>query len=199
MSEIYEVPAPRRYTWTYVVMLVSSALALLAALVLSIDSWKLAKDPTVALACDINAKISCGKVAESWQSVIFGFPNAFLGLIAETVVVTVAIAALTGSRFNRLFLLTAQIGYTGGLAFAYWMFYQSYFNIGVLCPWCLVITFTTTAVFATITRINLLENTLRLSDRTNEKIARALSLNADAAVVFIVWAILASAILFHYA
>jgi hypothetical protein len=38
-------------------------------------------------------------VAQAWQVSVLGFPNAFLGLIAEPVVVTLAVAALGGVRF----------------------------------------------------------------------------------------------------
>ena len=201
MSEIPEpqVHQPVRHKWTYVEMLISSLLSLTASLVLSIDAWKLAANPHVALSCNISATLNCGKVALSWQAALLGFPNAFLGLIAEPVVITLAIAALGGSRFRRGFLLTAQAIYAIGLAFAYWLFYQSYFHIGALCPWCLVVTFTTTTVFMTMTRINILDGNFRLPERLQTRLTRLLQLNVDSATVLIVWAILASLILFHYA
>ena len=43
----------------------------------------------------------------------------------------------------RWLMRAAQVGYTIGLLFAYWLFYQAYFKIGALCPWCLLITVTT--------------------------------------------------------
>ena len=201
MSEIDEVQAkqPIRHKWTYVEMLVSSLLSLTASLVLSIDAWKLAKDPETVLSCNISATISCGKVAEAWQSALLGFPNAFLGLIAEPVVITIAVAALGGSFFRRGFLLSAQAVYTIGLAFAYWLFYQSYFNIGALCPWCLLVTFTTTTVFMTMTRINILDNNFRLSPGLHAKLSRLLALNVDSYTVLLTWATLASLIIFKYA
>lgn len=201
MSEIDEVRAkqPIRHKWTYVEMLVSSILSLTASLVLSIDAWKLAKDPETVLSCNISATISCGKVAEAWQSALLGFPNAFLGLIAEPVVITLAVAALGGSLFRRGFLLTAQGVYSIGLVFAYWLFYQSYFNIGALCPWCLLVTFTTTTVFMTMTRINILDNNFRLPAGLHAKLSRLLSLNVDTYTVLLAWATLASLIIFKYA
>ena len=127
------------------------------------------------------------------------FPNAFLGLMAEPVVITLAIAALTGSKFRRGFLLTAQAIYSIGFLFAYWLFYQSYFHIGALCPWWLVVTFTTTTVFMTMTRINILDNNFRLPPRVHERLAWLLKLNADTASVLVVWATLAALIIFRYA
>ena len=199
MSADMEVQGRSRNLGAYVTMLVASGLGLLASLVLSVDAWKLAKDPNVKLSCNVNATINCGKVAVSWQSVILGFPNAFLGLMAESIVLTVAIAALTGVHFTRLFMRIAQLGMVAGIGFAFWMFYQSYFNIGALCPWCLVITFTTTLLFFVFLRINILDNNFGLSDARQASLTRALRLNADAGVVLIVWAVMAAMILFHYA
>ena len=75
-------PGPVRYRWTFVEMLVSSLLGIVASLVLSIDAIELAKDPTADLSCNINSVISCGTVGASWQASLLGFPNALLGLIA---------------------------------------------------------------------------------------------------------------------
>ena len=201
MSEISTTRAhePVRHKWTYVEMLVSSILSLTASLVLSVDAWKLAKDPETVLSCNISATISCGKVAEAWQSVLLGFPNAFLGLIAEPVVITLAIAALGGSQFRRGFLLTAQAIYAIGFVFAYWLFYESYTEIGALCPWCLLVTFTTTTVFMTMTRINLLDNNFRLPPALHARVTGLLRWNIDTATVLIAWATLASLIIFKYA
>ena len=46
---------------------------------------------------------------------------------------------------------------TIAIAFAYWLFFQAYFVIGAMCPWCPLITFTTLFVFTSMTRINILE------------------------------------------
>ncbi|WP_418606420.1 vitamin K epoxide reductase family protein [Georgenia sp. SUBG003] len=118
----------------FVVMLASSLLSLVASLVLSIDAVRLAADPDVALACNINSAISCGTVAQAWQASVLGFPNAFLGLVAEPVVITLAVASLGGVRFPRWFMNSAQVVYLIGFGFAYWLFAQSYFVIGSLCP-----------------------------------------------------------------
>ena len=194
-----ETKHPVRHKWTWVEMLVSSALSLIASLVLSIDAWLLAKDPGTNLTCNISATLNCGKVAEAWQSTLLGWPNAFLGLMFEPVVITTAVAALGGSHFRKGFLLTAQAIYAIGFVFAYWLFYQSYTDIGALCPWCLLVTFTTTTVFMTMTRVNILENTFGLPAGLHARLSRLLKLNVDTATVFIAWATLASLIIFKYA
>lgn len=95
LDEFDEVPETgRRHTGAYIEMLVSSLLGLVASLVLSIDAIKIAENPDVILSCDISSKISCTTVGSTWQANLLGFPNAFLGLITEPIVITVAVAAL---------------------------------------------------------------------------------------------------------
>ncbi len=153
----------RRYVWPAVEMLVFGAIGLIAALVLSIDAVVLAANPDAVLSCNINSKISCGAVGTSWQAEVFGFPNSFLGLVAEPVVITLAVSILAWRGrvlFPRWFMVTAQAVYSIGLILAFWLFHQSYFEIGALCPWCLTVTATTLLVWMSLTRINVLQGNL---------------------------------------
>lgn len=190
-------PAGTRYhTGAFIEMLLSSALGLVASLVLSIDAIKLAEDPLAELSCNISSTISCATVGLTWQANLLGFPNAFLGLIAEPVVITIAVAALGGVRFPRWFMISAQVVYSIGLGFAYWLFYEAYFTIGALCPWCLLVTVTTTLVFASMTRVNILEG--NLGEGTRRRLERPLRLGLDAAGVAILLAVLVAMVLYRY-
>ncbi|MFN8172163.1 MAG: vitamin K epoxide reductase family protein [Candidatus Nanopelagicales bacterium] len=191
-------PGPVRYRWTFVEMLVSSLLGIVASLVLSIDAIELAKDPTADLSCNINSVISCGTVGASWQASLLGFPNAFLGLIAEPVVITIAVAALGGVRFPRWFMNAALVVYAIGLAFAYWLFLQAYFVIGALCPWCFLITLTTTTVFMSMMRVALLDNTLNLRPSTWRFVVGWLRAGADTLGVIVIFAVIIGMILLKY-
>lgn len=172
--------------WIFGTMLVSSSLSLIASFVLSVEAITLAENPNAELSCDINTVISCGTVASSWQSQLFGFPNAFLGLVAEPVVITIAAASLGGVRFPRWFMFSAQVVYTLGLVFAYWLFYESMFHIGALCPWCLLVTVSTTLVFATLTHINIRDNNLFLPSPVQSALAAGIRANLDLVVV-VIW------------
>jgi uncharacterized membrane protein len=171
--------------WIYGTMLFSASLSLLASFVLSVDAVRLAEDPNVGLSCDINAVISCGTVATSWQAQLFGFPNAFLGMVAEPVVITIAVAGLTGVRFPRGFMFAAEVVYTLGVVFAYWLFYEAMFDIGALCPWCLLVTVSTTLVFATLTHVNIRDDNLYLPPRMQGAAARFIDADLDVLVVTI--------------
>jgi len=143
-------------------MLIFAVLSLIASFVLSYDAIVLARNPDAILSCSINAILDCAKVGSTWQANIFGFPNAFLGLISEPVVMTIAVASLAGVRFPRWFMFVGNLCYLLGVIFAYWLLYQSTFNIGALCPWCLLVTLSTTFVFTSMTQWNILEGNLYL-------------------------------------
>lgn len=185
-------------TFTFATMLFSALVSLTASFVLSIDAILIAENSDVVLACDINAVISCGDVARSWQAQVLGFPNAFLGLVAEPVIITIAVASLGGVRFPRWFMVSAQTVYTIGLGFAYWLFYESFVNIGSLCPWCLLVTLSTTLVFSTMTRINVVDGHLPMPRSWRAPVRRFYHNHLDLPVVVLVLCTLAALIVIKY-
>jgi uncharacterized membrane protein len=157
-------------------MLLFAVISLVASFVLSYDAVLLAADPDVALACSINSVFDCAEVGRSWQASVLGFPNAFLGLISEPVVMTIAVASLSGVRFPKWFMTTANVVYLLGVIFAYWLLYQSTFEIGALCPWCITVTIATTFVFYSMTAWNIREGNLPWSAAMQ---AKALKFDRD--------------------
>lgn len=170
----------------WVTMLIASVASLVASFVLSVEAITLAEDPNADLGCDINAVISCGTVGSSWQSHVLGFPNAFLGLMTEPVVITIAVAGLAGVRFPRWFMFAAQVVYTVGLGFAYWLFHQAMFDIGALCPWCMLITLATTLVFFEMTYVNIRDDNLFLPRRVQTALTGFIRSSLDL-IVLVVW------------
>ena len=170
-SDDPELTKPSPLAWrrrTAIEMVVSGVIGLYASFVLSIEAVYLAglaEGEKPNLSCDLSATISCSTVAQHWAATLLGFPNAFLGIAAEAVVLTVAVALIGGVRFPRWFMLTAQVIYTIGFVFAIWLFGMAFFVIKALCPWCLLITLTTTLVWAGLTRINVRDGDLRLPGR----------------------------------
>lgn len=183
---------------TAIEMVISGVLGLLASFVLSIEALTLAADPNASFGCDLNSVISCSVVAQSWQASLFGFPNAFLGIAAEAVVITVAVAVLGGVRFPRWFMLGAQTIYTLGFLFAWWLFYEAYTDIKALCPWCLLITVTTTLVWAGLTRINVRDGHLTLPGRWGPAARRFVAAGNDWFVTVAVLVALAAVVFFGY-
>lgn len=195
-SRFHDLRQSRR--WIFGTMLLSALISLTASFVLSVDAIALARDPAATLACNINSVISCGTVGLSWQASLLGFPNAFLGLIAEPVVITIAVASLGGARFPRWFMMSAQVVYTIGVLFAYWLFQQSMVVIHALCPWCLLVTLSTTLVFSTLTHFNIREGNLWMPKRIERSVREFVDADNDLFVVAAVLIVLVALILLKY-
>lgn len=157
----------------FLVLLIVSVLGFIASFVLSIESLQLAKNPDAALACNLNATVNCATVAKHPSASLLGFPNSFVGIAAEAVMITVALLGLFGGRLPKKFTLLMTIGVTAGWLFALWLFITSAFVIGALCPWCLVITSTMTIVWVMILRLAFIDQALPLP----KKIQQVLSQN----------------------
>ena len=142
------------------IMLIGSALGLLASFMLSIEALILAKNSHAVLSCDLNSVLSCSTVANHWSATILGFPNSFIGVMTLPVMVTIAVALLAGAKFPKWFMQAAQAGAVAGMVFAAWMFYMSYIEIGVLCPWCLTLDAGMTLIFFGLTRYNILRKNI---------------------------------------
>lgn len=160
----------RSRRWTFGTMLVFGIIGLIASFVLAVEEIHLMKDPGATLSCSFNLVLNCSRVMQTWQASVFGFPNMFIGLMAYPVVIIVAALGLARVTLPSWFLRGANIGYGMGLLFAYWLFFNSVYAIQVLCPWCLIVTFSTTLIFATITHYNLRENTFGLPALLHERI-----------------------------
>lgn len=184
--------------WIFLSMLVGASLSLLASFVLSVEAIELAKNPNAELSCSVNVILNCATVAKHSSAELLGFPNSFLGLIAEAVVITVAVAGLAGVKFPRGFMFAAQIGYSLGLIFAYYLFFVSMFVIQALCPWCLLVTVTTTFVWFSITRYNIRENNLYLPKKAQKAAQRFIEKDFDKLVLGIMIVTLILGILLKY-
>lgn len=184
--------------WIFASMLVGACLSLLASFVLSKEAIELAENPNASLSCSVNIVLNCATVAKHPTATMLGFPNSFLGMMAEPVVITVAIAGLAGIKFPRRFMFAAQIGYTLGFLFAWLLFYISFTIIGALCPWCLLVTLTTTMVWFAITRYNIRENNLYLPKRAEKALLRWIEKDYDKFMLASIVVVVIAAIIIKY-
>lgn len=176
MFKFKELISPKlHYKGLFGAMLAFGIVGLIASFVLAVEEFHLLKDPTTTLSCSFNLVLNCSTVMQTWQASVFGFPNMFIGLMAFPIVIVVAALGLAQARLPRWFYLYANIGYFLGAVFAYWLFFNSLYDIQVLCPWCLIVTFSTTILLATITAYNLRENTFNLAKATNNKVQQFLA------------------------
>jgi uncharacterized membrane protein len=126
----------------------------LAAFVLTVEKVALLKDPSYTPSCSINPILSCGSIMTTAQAEVFGFPNPLIGVAAFPVVAATGAAVLAGARLPRWWWLSLQAGALFGVVFVHWLFVQSLYRIGALCPYCMVVWVVMILIFSYLTLHN---------------------------------------------
>ncbi|MEU1479399.1 vitamin K epoxide reductase family protein [Streptomyces sp. NPDC005760] len=140
----HAVGASRRTGW---VMVLTGIVGWLASFQLTVDDWRLLRDPSYRPPCNISPVVSCGSVMSSPQGSLFGFPNMLLGLAAFAAVTALGTAVLSGARLHRRLWLALDAGALVGVVFVHWLIGQSLYELNKLCPFCAVVWIATIALF----------------------------------------------------
>ncbi len=146
--------AVRRPLPLAIVLIVTGAVGWYAAFALTLDKIAILKNPQADLDCNFSVLVQCGKNLESWQGAILGFPNPLIGLGGFVAPIAVGVALLAGASFARWFWIAFNVGVLGAFAFILWLAYQSIFNLGTLCPWCMLTWSMVIPMFWTLTLFN---------------------------------------------
>ncbi|WP_308408786.1 vitamin K epoxide reductase family protein [Streptomyces sp. AC627_RSS907] len=142
------VAASRRTGW---VMVLTGTIGWLASFQLTVDDWRLLRDPAYQPPCNISPVVSCGSVMSSPQGSLLGFPNMLLGLGAFAAVAALGVAVLSGARLHRRLWLALDAGALVGVGFVHWLIAQSLYELNKLCPYCAVVWIVTIALFWHVT------------------------------------------------
>lgn len=121
-----------------ITLIVAGIVGWIAAFSLTVEKFALLADPTASLGCDYSILVQCRANLDSWQGSLFGFPNPILGLTGWVAPIVVGMALLAGARFDRWFRILFTIGVTAALALVIFLITTSIFELGTLCPWCMV-------------------------------------------------------------
>lgn len=148
---VKSAPAPvKRWTldkslpW---LLLIGGAVAVFAAISLSVEVFSRLKDPAFVPICNLNPIFSCTNVADSAQAEAFKFPNYFLGIGGYAAVATIGAAMLAGARFKRWFWLLTEAGLVFATGFIHWLIFNTLYSIGALCIFCMIVWVATIPVF----------------------------------------------------
>lgn len=121
--------------WT---LIIGGFFGWVGAFSLTLERLHVAANPDATLSCDIATFISCKSVMLSDQAKLFGFPNPLIGLSAFMFPIAVGAAILAGARFKRWFWMLFLLGNTLGFTFVVWLAHEAIFEIGALCPYCMI-------------------------------------------------------------
>ena len=157
--------APRT-PWVFAIFLiVAGALGWIASFALTLDKFELLANPNASLECNISSLVQCGTNLNSPQGAVFGFPNSLLGLAGFVAPIAVGVGLLAGARFARWYWWLFNLGLAGALAFVIWLIIQSFWFLGVLCPWCALVWTVTIPLFLVVTIRNLAEGRFSTDER----------------------------------
>lgn len=145
-----ETPALRRPIAMPILLIVTGILGWYSAFALTIDKIKVLQDPQADLDCNLSVLVQCGANLQSWQGSVFGFPNPLIGLGGFVAPIAVGVAIFAGARFARWFWIAFGIGVAGAFAFIIWLMTQSFFSLGTMCPWCMLVWSVTIPLFWTV-------------------------------------------------
>ncbi len=120
---------------------------LIAAFALTVEKIHQLQFPDESASCDLSVLVQCGKNLQSWQGSLLGFPNALLGLIGWPVVLATAAGLWAGARYANWYWRAFNIVAAGAFILVLWLFSQSVFVLGTLCPWCMVTWLATIPLF----------------------------------------------------
>ena len=122
-----------------------------AAFQLTVEKFAALAEPGTDASCDFSLLVQCTKNLDSWQGSVFGFPNPILGLTGWVAPIVVGMALLAGARFARWFWWCFWAGIAFAFGFVVWLISQSIFDLGTLCPWCMVTWAVTIPTFYAVT------------------------------------------------
>lgn len=137
------------------ILSVGGLIGFLAAFILTVEKIQLIQNPAFVPSCNLSPLLSCGSVMTTSQASIFGFPNSLIGVAGFAIVAAVGMGLLAGAKFKRWFWLGLQAGGLFGIVFIHWLFFQSVYVIGALCPYCMVVWAVTIPTFLYVTTYNL--------------------------------------------
>ena len=153
--------ATRRFS--SIVMLVGGLTGFIASFLLTVDKIEVLKDSGYTPSCNISETLNCKSVMLSEQAEVFGFPNALIGIAAFAIFIAIGVALLAEVQFPKWFWQIAFVGTLLGVIFSHWLAYQTTFEIGALCPYCMVAWFGTTLILSSI-----IQELLRLKSEETE-------------------------------
>lgn len=116
-----------------------SLLGLLASFQLLETEIKVLNDPAAAITCDVNPLIACSNSLLSPQAHLLGPPNSVLGLVAFSVLLTLAVLLWNQVQIPTWFWWGMGISSGIGMIYVVYFMVQSTTVFGALCPYCMLI------------------------------------------------------------
>lgn len=136
MADVTEYQRPIRFA---IFTILLGVVGWFASFQLLTERLKFLADPEYIPNCNLSVLVTCGPNMTSWQGSVFGFTNTAVGVALFVIPIVIGFALLAGARFDGWFWMLYQAGTLFGFGFITWLFSQSVYSLGTLCPWCMVV------------------------------------------------------------
>lgn len=136
------------------ILLIFSITGFWAAFTISYEKFMMLTNPLYTPGCSINIWIDCGKVMNSQYAAMFGFPNSWLGLMGWPMAWITVLYLFTHEKLSKIFMLIAMTVTIPAVIISYIWTYIAFFEIGAICPWCILSCVSATLACATLIDIN---------------------------------------------
>lgn len=136
-------------------VLIAGVVGLTASVTLLIEKIEMLQNPAYIPTCSINPVLSCGSVMVRPEASAFGFPNPLIGVVSFTLVVVTGVLAVARVGLPRWYWLGLTAGAGMGVVFTHWLIFESLYEIGALCPYCMVVWSAIVPLFAVVAPIAL--------------------------------------------
>ncbi len=166
-------------------MLVGGLTGFIASFLLTVDKIEVLKDSGYTPSCNISETLNCKSVMLSKQAEVFGFPNALIGIAAFAIFIAIGVALLAEVQFPKWFWQIAFVGTLLGVIFSHWLAYQTTFEIGALCPYCMVAWFGTTLILSSIIQELLRFKSAESTDLSEQE--SITTINSFMPILHVVW------------
>ncbi|MGA8547955.1 MAG: vitamin K epoxide reductase family protein [Mycobacterium sp.] len=145
-------PVPLASAWW---VLIAGIIGLIASITLTVEKIKILLNASYVPSCNINPIVSCGSVMTTPQASVLGFPNSLIGIAAFTVVTVTGVLAVAKVPLPRWYWIGIAAGTLAGAGFVHWLIVQSLYQIGALCPYCMVVWVATISLLVVVASIAL--------------------------------------------
>lgn len=144
-----------KFKFYHLQIVIFAGLGLIASFLLTVDKIEILKNPDFIPPCNINPLFSCKSVMTTSYAELLNFPNSLIGIIGYTVMLTIGMFLLMKGKPSKLFMILANWGSLVALVFSLSLVWISMYQIGALCPYCLLSCFSATNLFFAITYTNI--------------------------------------------
>ncbi len=120
----------------YKILTFGAAIGFTASFLQMLEKITLLKNAHSVLSCNLSSVFNCSNILNAHQSSVFGFPNSMLCISFFAIMFSAGLIGWTGAQINAKLRLVYQAMALFFIGFGFWYFWQSIFNIGSLCIYC---------------------------------------------------------------